>query len=84
MTAVFLFFSAAAVTLLGVPAFLVLYRFGLVRWWSTVGTGLLIGALIGVAVRFPATQLQDLVVMSAMGALSALAFWLVWKPRHAA
>ena len=84
MTVVFLFFSAAAIALFGVPAFLLLHRFGLVRWWSAMGAGVLLGAIIGVAIRLPGTpQLQDLAVMALMGAASALVFWLVWRLGHA-
>jgi uncharacterized membrane protein YagU involved in acid resistance len=74
------FFSAAATALLGVPLFLLLRRFSLVRWWST----LLVGFLIGVVVFFvvlPAhatIPIPGVLLFGFMGALSAFVFWFIW------
>jgi hypothetical protein len=79
------FFSAVATALLGVPAFLLLKHFDLVRWWSAIASGLVIGALVAIAIRLPSVvQARDLLVMVPIGGASALIFWLIWRPRHAA
>jgi hypothetical protein len=75
----FYFFSAVAVLLLGVPAFLLLNRLGWVRWWSVLVTGLAGGAVVGFMVRWPNTQTNDLIVMGGAGMAAALAFWLIWR-----
>ena len=76
----FYFFSAVPTILLGVPAFLALLRFNLVRWWSALGVGFLIGTLMAVIVRSPSSvQAHDFLVMAPTGAASALSFWLIWK-----
>ncbi len=80
-----LFFSGAATLLLGVPAFLLLNHFGLVRWWSAAISGIFIGAVVAVVIRAPnIVQLNDLLVMVPIGGLSALVFWMIWRPHHAA
>lgn len=82
---VLLFFSGAATMLLGVPAFLVLNHFGLVRWWSAAAAGLFIGAAVVFAMRMPnVVQPSDFLTMVPLGGVSALSFWLIWRPRHAA
>jgi len=79
------FFSGAATALLGVPAFLLLNHFGVVRWWSAAASGLVIGALVTLVIRMPnVVQLDDFLVVVPVGGVSAFAFWLIWRPRHAA
>jgi hypothetical protein len=77
---VFYFFAAVVTVLLGIPAFLLLLRFKLVRWWSALGAGFLIGALVALIMRSPnAIQPRDVLVFAPTGAASALSFWLIWK-----
>ena len=79
-----LFFSGAATALLGVPAFLLLNHFGLVRWWSAAASGLFIGAAVAFMIRMPnVVQPSDFLIMVPVGGISALGFWLIWRPRHA-
>jgi len=82
---IFFVWSGVATGLLGVPAFLLLNYFGLVRWWSATGAGLLIGAIVAIVFNLPNTvELQGLWVMALVGAIAALTFWLIWRPSHAA
>jgi hypothetical protein len=79
MLPVFGFFSAAAVALFGIPLFLLFLRFGLVRWWSVLGAGLVGGALVGVIVSSNRLQAPAVLFMSGIGIAAALAFWVVWR-----
>jgi RHS repeat-associated protein len=82
MVPVFYYFSAMATVLLGLPAFFLLLRFRIIRWWSVVVGGLVIGALMGTLVGAPNhTQLPNVLLMAATGAASALGFWLIWGDR---
>ena len=77
---VFYYFAAAATGLLGLPAFLVLRKFKLVTWWSSLCGGALVGAVTQVAVtsgRFD--EIESLSRLSMLGAIAGLAFWLVWR-----
>jgi hypothetical protein len=80
MVPVFYYFSAMAAGLLGLPIFLVLFHFKLIRWWSAVGAGLAIGALMGVIVESPhRIQIPEMLFMASTGAASTLGFWLIWR-----
>jgi len=77
---VFYYFSAAATGLLGLPAFLVLLRFKLVTWWSSLCGGALVGAVTQVAVTSGRVdEIQSLLRFAMLGAVAGLAFWLVWR-----
>jgi hypothetical protein len=78
--ALFSFFSLIVTAVLGVPAFLVLLRLRLVRWWSALLVGFVIGALVGVLIGGMGALFSPQVLATAgLGVLSSLAFWLVWK-----
>jgi len=80
MVPVFYYFSAMAAILFGLPVFLVLFRFNLIRWWSALGAGMTIGALMGVIVESPhVIQIPEILFIAATGAASTLGFWLIWK-----
>ena len=80
MVPVFYYFSAMATVLLGLPAFFLLLRFRINRWWSVVVGGLIIGALMGALVGAPNhAQLPNVLLMAATGTASALGFWLIWR-----
>ena len=69
-----------AALVLGVPAFVFLLRVDLIRWWSALPVGLLIGLVMGVLVRWPAWKSVEALIQFALaGAISALVFWLVWR-----
>src|SRR3569833_339909 len=81
---VFLFFSALPTIVFGLPMYLLLHHFRLVRFWSTSGVGFCIGALMAVMTRSPGTARErEILIMAATGAVSGLVFWLVWRPGHA-
>ena len=80
-----LVFSCGAVLLLGLPLFLLLRRFRLVRWWSAIASGLVIGALVAVITRAPGVvKPGDFIVMVPLGGATAFLFWLIWRPRRVA
>jgi hypothetical protein len=77
-------FSAAATLLFGAPAYLLVSRFNLVRWWSAIAAGGAIGLLVAVLIRLPnSVHVRDLLIMGVAGALSGFSFWLVWRPELA-
>lgn len=78
---IFYLFAALASGMLGVPAFLVLQRVGLVRWWSSSIAGAVIGATITFLLVSPPTAvtLKTLWYFMAVGACSGLSFWVVWR-----
>jgi hypothetical protein len=77
----FYFFALVPTIVLGVPAFLLLLRFNLVRWWSSVVGGAAIGLIVAFAIGANAT-LSAFGFCSAVGALAAFVFWVV--VRHVA
>jgi hypothetical protein len=76
--AVFFIFCVAITLLLAAPMFLALNRLDLVNGWSTLGVGVVIGGVVGLAVRFPnAPILRDVLLMVGTGVVAAGSFWLV-------
>ena len=71
-------FSALFIAVLGVPAFLVLRRFGPGNWWSVAIVGSLLGA--GVAVVLDGQLVpNDLLVACPIATVTVMVFWLIWK-----
>jgi hypothetical protein len=80
MIPVFYYFSAMAAVLFGLPIFLVLLSFKLIRWWSALATGLVIGALMGIIVKSPQPiHFPEMLFLASTGAASTLGFWLIWR-----
>lgn len=73
-------FSVAATVLFGMPAFFALSRFRLVKWWTTLLVGFVLGTLVAIVMRLPnPVDLHDVVTFAPMAAGSALVFWLIWR-----
>jgi hypothetical protein len=73
-------FSAAFTLLFGLPAFLLLRRFGSGRWWSVLGVGFLLGIPVTIAIRLPhSPNLNDLLINGPLAAGSTLLFWWIWR-----
>lgn len=76
---VFYFFAVMASGFLGFPAFLVLRRLGLVRWWSASLTGAVVGAVAAAALASPGSpRAESLLFLVTVGIGSALSFWAIW------
>jgi hypothetical protein len=63
-----LFFSF----LLGFPAFLLTKYLRVIKWWSSVIAGVIIGAL-------PALKDDSFLFYVSLGAISGFVFWLIWR-----
>jgi len=77
---VFLFafvFTAAAAFILGLPLALLGIRFRLIRWWSCLLVGFLIGFLPSLWASWP-EFMNSLTVGGGLGILGGLTSWLVW------
>ncbi len=77
-------YTTLATVVFALPAFLVLRRLSLVRWWTAAAVGLCIGVLLLVIVSprgFSAVivEPQAAVLWGGVGMLSAFVFWLVWR-----
>lgn len=80
MGAIVYVYSCGLTVLFGVPAYLLLSKKNLVRWWSTLLVGLLVGILVATVFRLPnQPRVEDLFVMALTGALAGLVFWLIWS-----
>ena len=73
---VFYQFSLAATLVFGVPLFLLFRRFGLVKWWSTIGAGVAIGGIAALVMR-GGYFVDDVSRMSFLGGVSAMVFWMI-------
>ena len=69
------FFEALAIVFLALPTYFVLHRFQLVRWWSVLVSGAVIGAVVSVVLF--ASSVETTAKLSLQGFLAALVFWLV-------
>lgn len=62
----------------GLPSYLLFDRLGWARWWSATVIGMLVGAVVGRFVWKPYASIDiDVPVMTAIGAVTALVFWMV-------
>lgn len=71
-------FSIMATLLFAVPMFLIVARFGRINLWSTLGGGVVVGAIVAVVLRLPGgwPPASDLILMCAVGLIAAISFWL--------
>ena len=76
------YFSALATGLVGLPAFLLLSRFRLVTWWSSIACGAMAGAISLFAVA-GSVEKTSVLRYVAIGSVAGLAFWLVWNSGRA-
>ncbi len=76
--------SAAHVVVLGVPAFIVLWRKGVASRWLLIFTGFILGFVPVTLKSLPnilrggVTNFSGSVVFGLLGAFSAWVFWIVW------
>jgi hypothetical protein len=82
--------SAIAEVVLGLPAFFLGKWLGLIRWWSASVVGFVIGDLMMLYLQggmmpayLPSREVYGFFALSGVpGALSGLAFWLIWSLGH--
>ena len=78
--AIFYLVSAAATALLGAPIFFSLLRINLVRWWSALVAGFVVGAVVAVLLRPPnLAHVREIMLLGLEGAVSGFVFWVIWK-----
>ena len=83
-TLIYYVYATWAVVILGLPTFLLLRKLGAIRWWSASLVGFVAGILVLVLMGWRSmSALSDDPALSALwgsiGALSALAFWVIWR-----
>jgi hypothetical protein len=77
--------AAALEAVIGVPAFVALHHFKVVNLWSALAVGLLTGAVAFAIIGTPtAVLLKGFVPMATLGGVSAIVFWLIYRPKHVA
>jgi hypothetical protein len=79
---VFVFYPFVALPTLVVagPLYFLLDYFGGVSFWTILSCGSLVGLFCGVGIHYPRTpSVHNLLALMAMGGLSSLIFWLVWR-----
>lgn len=81
LTAIFYVYCVGLAGPLAVPTFLLLRRHRLVRWWSALGAGTIIGAIVELVLGLPRVVPDSRVLMAGicMGAFAAMIFWLIWR-----
>lgn len=82
-------FSALFATPLFIPAYIFAKRRKLIRWWSTIIMGVVIGAVVSmwIGLRCYNTPLGVCIkdyapttsTWSGVGGLSGLVFWIIWR-----
>jgi len=72
-------FAVAFACLFGLPLFFLARHFGLAKWWSAIGSGLLVGCMVQFIVLSGTVHPDNLLSFSAEGAASGLLFFLVWR-----
>jgi uncharacterized membrane protein YagU involved in acid resistance len=66
----------------GLPLFILARRFHLVRWWSAVGCGLVVGSVVQFVVLPGKFYLDNYLLYVSEGIASALLFFAVWRWRE--
>lgn len=73
-------FALPIALLFGVPMVLVFDRLNRVNVWTAMGAGACVGAIAAIVIRLPAQPvLNDLSLSCALGVLSGVVFWLIWR-----
>ncbi|MES2297556.1 MAG: hypothetical protein V4582_10960 [Pseudomonadota bacterium] len=76
----FYFFSFLPTVIFGAPAFFVPRQYELITWWSSVLVGVVAACIFSTILRLPSTpNVSDFVPRMAIGAVSAFAFWVIWR-----
>lgn len=70
--------SAILIALLGLPAFLLCRRLGIVTWWLALGFGVLGGLLVS-WIMPPKDYLESALLYVPAAAGAGLTFWIVWR-----
>jgi hypothetical protein len=77
---VFYFFTVSAAIILGIPGFLVLKKFKLIRWWSAFAYGALVGASSLAALISNVSANSEAISRNAvLGGIAGLVFWFFWR-----
>lgn len=77
-------YALATMLMVGVPAYLLFKRWGLVQWWSVPIVGFAVGACVGYFFRLPFRSVpkESALVQGIACALAGFVFWLIWRKGH--
>jgi hypothetical protein len=84
LTGIFYVYAFLGTCLLALPLYVVLRKFHLIRWWSTIMAGGAIGTILLVALSAGhlsvfVTNPVTVLIWLCSGSVAALAFWLIWR-----
>ena len=74
--AIYYWYTLGATLIFALPTYFILRRFNKITWWSAILVGMFIGAVM--AINFKPQSL----LLVAIGGLSGLIFWLIWRQEH--
>lgn len=73
-------FSIIANVALGLPAFLLLAKFEVVKWWTALLSAVILGILLAFFIRQPSEfDWHDLMTTVPLAVASAMTFYAVWS-----
>jgi hypothetical protein len=64
---------------LGVPIFLLLNKLSLIRWWSAVCSGSLLGMVLRIAITPRNLDFHSSLLFIVFGGIGGLVFWTFWR-----
>jgi hypothetical protein len=67
--------------IVGLPTYFLFKRWNLIRWWTLMLVGLLMGTLVGYVFKFPLLKspVDSALIQGPSCSLSGLVFWLIWR-----
>src|ERR1700691_5685787 len=74
-------YAAVGTAVLALPAYILLNRFNLVRWWSALSAGAILGFSFAELIGTPSSPwLRGQFPLTLIGAAAGLVFWLIIRP----
>ena len=75
--ALYYWYTLGVTLIFALPTYFLLRRFNKITWWSATLVGMFIGEVMAIILH----KYQNLLLV-AIGGLSGLIFWLIWRQEH--